>query len=83
MIYWTLSSLVLIDIILNDGLLFPSWLDDFLMPGYMIGFGLGYGGGNSMAFIGQIISLGLIGIIFIGLFEFLKLIVGGVGKILK
>lgn len=82
-IYWSLSSLVLIDIIVDDGLLFPDWMDEFLMPGYMIGFGLGYSGGNSLAFIGQIISLVLIGIISIGIFELLKLLVNGVGKIIK
>lgn len=82
-IYWTLSGLVLFDIIVYEGPLFPDRMDELSMPGYMIGFGLCYCGGNYMAIIGQIISFVLIGFTFIALFELLKLIPIRLRKILK
>ena len=57
LVYWIPSSFALLDIIYSDGLLFPAYVDDFLMPGYILGFALGFGAGGFWAFIGQLIAL--------------------------
>ena len=58
--YWVPSSIALLDIINDDGMLFPTWMDEILFPGYFLGFALGFGGGNIWAFVGQMISLAVI-----------------------
>jgi hypothetical protein len=55
--YWIPSSIALVDTIKGSGTIFPFWIDLILMPGYILGFALGYGGGNFWAIIGQLISL--------------------------
>ncbi|WP_107039702.1 hypothetical protein [Brumimicrobium mesophilum] len=57
LIYWVPSTLVLFDIITDAGILFSDWMITFLRPGYILGFALGFGGGNWAAMIGQIITL--------------------------
>ena len=54
--YWIPSSLALLNII-KEFMILPFWVDLILMPGYIIGFALGYGGGNLWAIIGQLITL--------------------------
>lgn len=55
--YWLLSCLLLIDVINGQGDVFPFWLDIVLLPGYFLGFALGFFGGNFWALIGQLITL--------------------------
>jgi len=54
--YWLTSSLALLNII-KGFVILPFWIDSILMPGYIVGFILGYGGGHSWSIIGQLITL--------------------------
>jgi len=56
LIYWLPSSLALLNII-KGFMVLPFWVDLILMPGYIIGFTLSYGGGILWAIIGQLITL--------------------------
>lgn len=57
LVYWTPSTIALHDTINGSGMIFLGWLDSILMPGYIIGFALCYGGGTIGAIIGQFIEL--------------------------
>ena len=57
LVYWIPSSIALLDIIQGYGIIFPKWIDIILMPGYILGFALCYGGGNLWAIVGQFIEL--------------------------
>ena len=59
-IYWIPSFIALINIINGSGDIFPLWLDSILMPGYIIGFGLGFASGSGWAIIGQLISFSIL-----------------------
>lgn len=54
--YWMPSTFVLFSIVEGSGSKLPYWLDIILAPGYILGFFLGFGGGNTYAFLGQLIS---------------------------
>jgi len=54
--YWIPSSLVVLNTF-KGFMILPFWVDLILMPGYIIGFALGYGGGSLWAIIGQLITL--------------------------
>jgi hypothetical protein len=69
LLYWIPASMLLYDIIKDDGVLFPYWIEKLLLPGYFLGFVLGFGGGNLAAFIGQIITLIILFFIFRGLIK--------------
>jgi hypothetical protein len=60
LVYWIPSTILLFSIVEGSGSIFPSWLDLVLAPGYILGFALGFGGGNFFALLGQLISLILI-----------------------
>jgi hypothetical protein len=60
LIYWLPATLILFDIMTGDGMLFPGWVDDIFMPGFIIGFLLAFGGGEFAGFLGQLISLAII-----------------------
>lgn len=66
-IYWFPATIVLHDIITDDGIVFSNWIDTFLMPGYILGLILGLVGGNFAAIIGQVITLAIISAIIFGL----------------
>ncbi|MEI8204935.1 MAG: hypothetical protein WCG08_08795 [Paludibacter sp.] len=57
LVYWIPSTIALLDTINGSGMIFPGWLDFILMPGYILGFALCYGGGAIGAIIGQFIEL--------------------------
>jgi len=57
LIYWIPSSIALFDTIKGSGTIFPLWLDTILLPGYILGFTLGYVSGNFWALVGQLITL--------------------------
>ena len=57
LIYWTPATLVLLNIMYGAGPTFSLEIDMFLMPGYFIGFALGFAGGKGLGILGQIISL--------------------------
>lgn len=65
LIYWTLSSVALLDIINSDGLMFPSWLFNILYPGYFLGLILAYVGSSFFALLGQIITLAVVLLIYL------------------
>jgi hypothetical protein len=68
-IYVGIGSVKLISIIVDDGMVFNGLgetFDKIIMPSYIIGFGLGYGGGSFFAFLGQLIVFGLVyGIMYV------------------
>jgi len=70
--YWIPSSIVLYDIFTDDGIVFSNWIDTFLFPGYLLGFALGFGGGNLAAIIGQVITIAIISTIIFGLLSMKK-----------
>ena len=59
-VYWIPSTVLLYSIIEGTTDDFPSWLYLLFTPGYILGFALGFGGGNSMDLLGQLASLVLI-----------------------
>jgi hypothetical protein len=72
LIYWIPSSIALVDMIKGYGMLFPSWINSILFPGYFLGFALGYAGGNFWALVGQLITLLLFFIISRGVFQLFR-----------
>ena len=56
LVYWIPSSIALFNIF-KGFMTLPFWIDLILMPGYIIGFTLAYGGGILWAIIGQLITL--------------------------
>ena len=57
LIYWIPSSITLLDTIRGSGMIFPDWIETILMPGNILGFALGYGGGGVLAIVGQLVEL--------------------------
>jgi hypothetical protein len=57
LIYWIPATLALFNIMYGGSPLFSAEIDELLMPGYFIGFALGFAGGNSWGIAGQAISL--------------------------
>ena len=49
--------IVLLDIIRGSLMIFPEWIETILMPGYLLGFALGYVGGVVWAMVGQSVEL--------------------------
>ena len=56
-IYWLPSCYAMYNIVTGTGEFAMSTIGLILLPGYFLGFLLGYGGGNVWVIIGQLISL--------------------------
>ena len=73
LIYWIPATLVLLGVLYGNGTVFSSAIDIFLMPGYFIGFGLAFGGGNILGIIGQLITLLILTILMLPFTYFFKI----------
>lgn len=57
MCYWLPSCYTIYDIVTDSGEFAFSILGLIFLPGYILGFLLGFGGGNVWVIIGQLITL--------------------------
>ena len=67
--YWLPSCYTIYDIVTGSGEFAFSTLGLIFLPGYFLGFLLGYGGGNVWVVIGQLITLILLYLLVKGIVD--------------
>lgn len=63
--YWGMASYILFSVMEGFDTGFPAWLESIFMPGYYIGFIVGFLAGNGFAVLAQLISLVCVYVFFL------------------